>query len=171
MTKRTIRRWKAAFRPRLEILEERRCPSYSFGARNHTLTIMGDSADNLVQLNSFAPHRVAVTLDHGQPKIFNNINAVAVRTGAGKDTVEAKGHQLGLLDLTCDTGKDDDRVAIFLQQNSRPGERSHFVRVMTGDGQNSVEAKGHELRGIDLAIITGKDDNRVTIELGYDGYR
>ena len=47
------------FRPQLETLEDRICPSFSFGVEGHTLLITGDQTNNTLQLRSIGQGEIS----------------------------------------------------------------------------------------------------------------
>jgi hypothetical protein len=76
-----------SFRPRLEALEDRCCPSAIITAIPHTLLIVGDSGANAVQITDQGNGTVTASVDSLGPVTRSGINNIVVLTGGGNDTV------------------------------------------------------------------------------------
>lgn len=75
------------FRPRLEGLEDRWCPSCTVVQDGGTLLITGDHNDNYISVSQNGEH-VAVSCDGAEAVSYTGINRVEVRAGAGGDFVD-----------------------------------------------------------------------------------
>src|SRR5215472_10588512 len=84
------RRKSVGFRPQLEMLEDRICPSFSFGVEGHTLLITGDQTNNTLQIRSVGQAEINVIADEVALKDWLNIENVVVHLGDASNTVEAK---------------------------------------------------------------------------------
>src|SRR5438477_4313416 len=76
------------FRPELEALEGRDCPSAIVTAIPHTLLIVGDAGDNAVQITDQGNGTVTASVDSGPAVTRSGINAILVLTRGGNDTVQ-----------------------------------------------------------------------------------
>jgi hypothetical protein len=74
------------FRPELEVLEGRDCPSAIITAIPHTLLILGDAGDNTVKITDDGKGTVTASID-AVSATRSGINAIVVLTGGGNDTV------------------------------------------------------------------------------------
>jgi hypothetical protein len=75
------------FRPELELLEGRDCPSFIVTAIPHTLLIVGDAGDNIVQITDKGNGTVTASVDGGAAVTRSGINLILVQTRGGNDTV------------------------------------------------------------------------------------
>jgi hypothetical protein len=77
----------ARFVPRLEVMENRWCPSVSIQANGPELRIEGNDAANVVSITDNGQGQVTVTAD-GRTATFAGISQVRVETRGGTDTVD-----------------------------------------------------------------------------------
>jgi hypothetical protein len=75
------------FRPMLEALEGRWCPSAIITAIPHTLLVLGDSGANAVQITDQGNGTVTASVDAVGPVTRSDIYYILVLTGGGNDTV------------------------------------------------------------------------------------
>src|SRR5215470_4151014 len=76
------------FRPQLEALESRDCPSAAVVTYiPHTLLILGDSGDNTVKISDNGAGTVTASVDLGTAVTKSGINYILVFTKGGNDTV------------------------------------------------------------------------------------
>src|SRR4051812_42402229 len=73
----------AGFLPRLEVLEDRWCPSTTAAVigQGHILQIVGDRSDNQVSIVDHGALGVQVALDGHEGRTFTGIRQVDIRTG------------------------------------------------------------------------------------------
>jgi hypothetical protein len=123
------------FVPRMEVLEDRWCPSVTLQTNGPELRIQGNAAADIISISDNGAGRVSVTAN-GQTRAFNGITQVRVDSGDGNDSVDYQ--------LTGSTVTD------------------HLVRIDLGSGTDSVSlrASGVQLGGkveFDVSGGTGAD--------------
>jgi Ca2+-binding RTX toxin-like protein len=83
----TIRPRLKSFRPRLEVLEDRRCPAVTWSVlEGHILAVMGDRGNNTIGV-VVRGDQVDVTGDDAPVQSFTGIDSIRVNAWAGRDTV------------------------------------------------------------------------------------
>src|SRR5687767_2196607 len=78
--RRRLQRWGASFRPRLERLESRDCPSCTVFQRDQTLIILGDEGANQVEIADTREGDIAVTCDGGETERFSGVQRIVALT-------------------------------------------------------------------------------------------
>ena len=161
MTRQRIHRDRgrnAIFRPQLEHLESRWCPSCSVVSTGTNLFITGDNKANRVEIQDFGARGVRVQCDGGEAQTFQGIQQMVARTGAGDDTLI---YLMDSPDLT-----PEPRQALF-----DVGQGNDQVHLTIGDQQHLGPFTGVVTlgRGDDLLAVTtlGPDDDRtgqITVE-------
>src|SRR5262245_20389277 len=81
-------RQKITFRPRLEHLERRECPSCTVFQKEQTLTIMGDRLDNRIDISAerAGDGSVRVACD-GSVRTFTGLKLIDLKSQTGNDEV------------------------------------------------------------------------------------
>jgi hypothetical protein len=160
------RRKAVGFRPQLETLEDRTCPSVSFAVEGHTLLVTGDQTNNTVQLRSIGQGEISGTADEVALKDFAHIDNVVVRLGDGSNTLEAK--LAAGIALSVDTGKGDNTIDVEVAQDESPMARnadSAIIAIHTGSGLDTVTAKVVNVPDVNVTIDTrGEGTVRVNVE-------
>jgi len=82
-------RTKRSFRPRLEVLEDRRCLSCTVTQEGSTVFVIGDQADDQVTIVDHGRSGVTVDCldDDRDPAVFTGVTSIQVQTDAGNDLV------------------------------------------------------------------------------------
>lgn len=83
------RRPNPTVRPRLLALESRHCPSCVVTQSGDLLSIVGDAADNRIDIVQSAGTNYQVTCDGAPARTFSGVQRFAVDTGAGNDELTA----------------------------------------------------------------------------------
>jgi hypothetical protein len=169
------------FRPRLEILEDRRMLACDMTVDlAGTLSVVGDGGDNRVELvgaEAVTPRGtergVQVTCD-GQTGTFLSVNAVAIYGMAGDDTFyDAHSHAIAEWYL-------DDPLNLFAPQKSYDGGEGNDALVLVGSDQlgeqfainsgaepGSVEVKvADRAMGTNLTSVTALQSELLTVKAG-----
>jgi hypothetical protein len=192
------RRPHTTFRPRLQALEDRRCPSCVVRQDGDTLTITGDRNDNSIIVNYFGDGGTSAQCDGGSPQSFRGVRHIVLSAGAGRDSVRFAG-QLGgpdtMPDLFADLGGDDDSIIIHIfgppvtgqpgagnpPDNDRPpivfdvsggGGSDSMVMNATGDLCAAMNVTFHGNDGNDflaLNVVDAAATNRIAFNLFGDG--
>lgn len=127
------------FVPRLEMLEERDCPSVSAGIFYNTLYLIGDSAANKVAITDDGQGKVSATID-GVQASGSDIRGIVVLAGAGNDSVTYT--LSGLLKtsrgLLIDLGGGDDSATLDASLGVASGSLLGTVRG--GSGNDTIKA-------------------------------
>jgi hypothetical protein len=152
------------FRPQLEALESRDCPSAVVTFIPHTLLILGDSGDNTVKITDNGSGTVTASVDSVPAVTKSGINNILVLTRGGNDTVNY--NLTGTLTtprlLSVDLGSLADTAA---NKNSATLDfggnaiNSYFAAVVVGTaGQDTVSTANFtgDIKGVAaLAVYSG----------------
>jgi len=131
----------ASFVPRLEVLEDRWCPSVTLQTNGPELRIQGNAAADVIGITDNGAGRVSVTAN-GQTAAFSGITQIRVESGDGNDTVDYR--------LTGPTAAD------------------HLVRIDLGNGADtvSIRASGVRIGGkTEINVSGGSGNDTITADL------
>lgn len=174
-------RWSpTSFRPWLESLEVRSCPSCTMVMEGNTLFIHGDNtANNIDILQGLG---TTVTCDGAAPAHFSGIDHLQIDTGDGDDRVRIL---IGLLPPTpflveADLGKGDDQFHLdavgtppappsdLPPPTLPPPAGTLEVRLFAGAGDDVVEVKGRHSFDVALDFDLGAGNDRAFVEVPSD---
>src|SRR5262245_16545153 len=170
-------------RLKIEDLEERSLPSSNplFGEKpepqtnvravGKLLIINGNDGDNQIAILHDA-NGVTVAKDGGPRALFAGIEAIAIRTAGGNDSVEYVA-EIGLLrpaDLRVNLGNGDDQVTIVSQVNKHT-PRPWRLDIDAGAGMDGISIQGPNVPGdetsvpiyMELTARTGAGDDQVSL--------
>jgi len=164
------------FRPQLEVLESRDCPSAIVTYIPHTLLILGDSGDNTVQITDQGNGTVTASVDSVPAVTKSGINNILVLTGGGNDTVNYS--LTGALTtprlLSVNLGSLADSAANTNSATLDFGGNainSYFAAVVVGTaGQDKVSTTNFtgDIKGVAaLAVYGGGETDKV--DVAYQG--
>jgi hypothetical protein len=141
-----------AFRPRLERVEERECPSCTVFQRGDELVILGDGEANAVTIADTREGDIAVSCDGGDPHRFAGVSSIVVATFGGDDAIDATFSALSApsFQFRADLGAGDDRLAIRgFDPQPDPPRQSFAFAIDAGAGNDSVafDLGGAEING------------------------
>ena len=145
----------AGFVPRLEVLEDRWCPSVTLQTNGPELRIQGNAAADVISITDNGAGRVSVTAN-GKTSAFNGITQVRIDTGDGNDMVDYQltGSTVADHQVRIDLGSGTDSVSIRASGLQLAGKTE--FDVSGGSGADTITA--------DLAVqVTGQ------LKLGLQG--
>lgn len=129
------------FRPGLERLETRDCPSCTVFQKGATLSILGDRGANRIDIAETPTGGMSVTCEAGDPHVFTGVRRVEVRTLGGDDEVTAtltvlpENFQFGV-----DLGTGNDRLAMRgFDPQPDPPPRRVSVDILAGEGNDDLD--------------------------------
>ena len=94
------------FRPQLEAVEERCCPTCSVAVLDgHVLQVRGDAGDDSVRVAEARDGTVSVTCDGDEPHRFTGIDRLLIDTGDGGDHVSVSAEAGRLSQVTVTLGE------------------------------------------------------------------
>jgi hypothetical protein len=135
------RLFPSTFRPRLERVEERECPSCTVFQRGDELVILGDREANAITIADTREGDIAVTCDGGDPHRFSGVGQIVVASFGGDDSVDAtfSGLSSPSFQFRAELGAGDDRLEIrgFDPQPDPPAQSRAFA-INAGIGNDSV---------------------------------
>jgi hypothetical protein len=152
------------FRPTLEVLEGRDCPTVSASVASGVLTVVGDAGSNQVSVVELGGGAVEVTGDGVRFPTFAGVESIGIETFAGNDRVEfgPGGSLVALGDpsvrlLSIDGGAGDD-VMILRDPGPEPGRAPstslHFTVKLRGNtGSDFVRAEINHGSDVDLDFV------------------
>jgi hypothetical protein len=133
LERRQFLRQVPAFRPRLERLERRDCPSCTVFQREDTLVILGDDRANLIEIaatrdegpeesDEGPEERIVVSCDGGEPQRFTGVVHVEIDTLGGADEVRAAftDPPEPILQVRADLGGGNDVFAVAFDPQPDP---------------------------------------------------
>ena len=156
----------AGFRPQLETLEDRTCPSVSFAVEGHTLLVTDDQTDNTVQLRSIGQGQISGTADEVALKDFLHIDKVVVRLGDGSNTLEAK-FNAGIA-LSVDAGNGANTIDVQVAPDDSPAGKKatgEIIAIHTGSGHDTVSVKVADVPDVSVKIDTAGDDDTIRVDV------
>ena len=129
------------FRPQLESLENRACPTstlslFSPGAGQIGLLIQGDNKPDTIRIQGIGPSKTGVGAQlevnyTGQAQAFDNVTQVLLRSGGGDDDISYGGFSGGVF-INVNSGAGDDSLAF-------PGFQGGVrLNVNSGDGNDKI---------------------------------
>jgi hypothetical protein len=137
-----FRRQGTAFRPRLERLERRDCPSCTVFQNGQTLVILGDREANHIAIADTREGDITVTCDRGDAQRFAGVEQIILKTFAGDDEVTAtfSNPPEPVFHFRADLGAGDDRLQInWFDPQPDPPSRAVRFDLAAGAGDDSVE--------------------------------
>jgi hypothetical protein len=156
-----------AFRPCVEPLEDRTCPTCTVNLIGTTLAVTGDAADNEIRFLYFAPGDLSVECDGTQTQIHSFVERVIVRGGGGDDFVDAELYPFAFdADFPTawqfDLGTGDDECAVHLLGFSGV-DFPVRVTVDGGNGDDSIftETIGFFYDRYDLSVDGGNGNDSI----------
>jgi hypothetical protein len=130
--------------PRLEILEDRFCPSCAVRLAETTLLVLGDSLANRVEITDHGVRGVRVVCDDDRPADFaDRIDHIVVRTDGGSDSV--------IYDM-----EDPDLRSRHLRVDLGPGENTFTLNAPAGIDDPGLRPVVHVLGGPDTDQVTAR---------------
>jgi hypothetical protein len=135
------RRFPTRFRPHLERLETRDCPSCTVVQRGETLFILGDREANHIAIADTRDGGISVTLEVGDPHRFTGVKRIDLRTFGGNDEITATCPSDANFQFRADLGAGNDKLSIsgFDPQPDPPLWRVAFD-IFAGTGDDEITA-------------------------------
>jgi len=142
--RRQFLRQGAAFRPRLERLERRDCPSCTVFQKEETLVILGDEGANQIAIADTREGDIVVTCDVGDPHRFSGVNRIDLRTLGGDDEITATFNNPPdpVFHFRADLGAGNDRLSISgFDPQPDPPLRLLSFDIHAGGGDDEIAAR------------------------------
>jgi hypothetical protein len=134
------RRFPKRFRPGLERLETRDCPSCTVIQKGATLSILGDREANQIAIADTREGDIAVICDGGDPHRFEGVRLIDMQTRGGDDEVTVALANLAspTFMFRVDLGAGNDRLSIS-GFDKRPDPPIHALSFDIGAGAGDDE--------------------------------
>jgi hypothetical protein len=147
---------RAPFRPALEALDDRLCPS-TIQVLGHTMFVLGDAGGNFIRIADYGDGRVQVRIDD-QSQTAEGIDSLVVRAGAGDDIIEYSLQSASRtpMSVAAEGGAGDDEIYALLLADISP-QGALDLRLDGGAGGDLVflDTYTGRLNGTLAAELTG----------------
>src|SRR5262245_56244480 len=159
------------FRPRLESLEDRWCPSATATFDGGVLMVRdtaGGSINDVISIMATGSNDFQVTAG-GRTQTFTDIDVheIAVDLGSGNDkvTIDLKQATIADLALNLSTGTGNDSLTVDLPELAASADVK--LNVNLGEGNDKVTASAGAVAGpLAIDLNAGSGNDAVTIDLG-----
>ncbi|MBI3762402.1 MAG: hypothetical protein HY260_11150 [Chloroflexi bacterium] len=133
---------RTAFRPRLECLETRDCPSCTVFQKGDTLLILGDREANQIAIADTREGGIKVICEGGTPLEFTGVQRIDLKMFAGDDQVTADFvAPPDNFAFSADLGAGNDRLTIRgFDPQPDPPPRRVFFDIVAGTGDDEITA-------------------------------
>lgn len=158
------------FRPRLEGLEDRCCPSVNSSFNDGTLRLSGNGAADEITIRATGEDRIRVTgfTTGAATRDFNRVDRIVINLGGGANTINLNLSADADVDLHITGGSGADTVN--LNTNSVNGDSDLNVTARLGNGDDQFTYTSNGFTGddahLDLNIEGGAGNDTVRFALG-----